>query len=124
MNKRRLARLLRNCPAQIAEIATIAKPIENVASERLVTATPQIAQIAPISPEWRHLAESYCALGASDEQLAQLFSVSQETIAGWMVEIPGFAHAVRRGRNLANGSVASALHRLTVGYSHPVERVV
>lgn len=89
-----------------------------------MTEPSQIAQIAPISPDWRHLAEVFCSLGAGEEQLAELFSVSQDTIAGWMTEIPAFAHAVRCGRNLAIGHVADTVHRLAVGYSHPVERVL
>jgi hypothetical protein len=89
-----------------------------------VTETSQIAQIAPIPPDWRHLVESFCTLGASDEQLAQLFSVSPETLAGWMAEIPDFADAVRCGRNLANADVANSLYQLAVGYSHRVERVL
>src|SRR5205814_5236212 len=71
---------------------------------------------------WRHLAQSFCRLGATEEQLAELFSVSPQTITGWMAEIPEFAAAVRRGRTFADADVAHNLHRLAVGYSHTVER--
>jgi hypothetical protein len=110
--------------AQIAQISEINQPIENSALERHVTDAAQIAQIAPISPGWRHLAQSFCALGATEEQLAELFSVSPEIIAGWMAEIPDFADAVCRGRNLADAHVANSFYRLAVGYSHTVERVL
>src|SRR5258708_36858939 len=72
--------------AQIAQIAQIPKRIENTASEAPGTDTSQIAQIAPISPDWRHLAQSFCKLGATEAQLAELFCVSPQTIAGWMAE--------------------------------------
>ena len=88
-----------------------------------MTAPPQMPEMAPISPDWRHLAKSFCRLGATEEQLAALFSVSPQTIAGWMAEIPEFADAVRRGRTFADADVAHNLHRLAVGYSHTVERV-
>jgi hypothetical protein len=54
--------------------------------------------------------------------LGELFSVSPETVAGWMTEIPDFAAAVRTGRTFADADVANNLHRLAVGYSHTVER--
>jgi hypothetical protein len=103
----------------------IGKAVENTASDASVTAPPQMARMArmaPISPDWRHLAESFCSLGATEQQLAGLFRVSEEAIVAWMAEIPDFADAVRRGRNLADAHVANSLYRLAVGYSHTVER--
>jgi hypothetical protein len=41
-----------------------------------VTDTSQIAQIAAIAPDWRHVVQSFCTLGATDEHLAELYSVS------------------------------------------------
>ena len=89
-----------------------------------MTEISQIAQIAPIPPDCRHLVESFCRLGASNEQLAQLFSVPAETLEGWMAGSADFADAVRCGRDLASGEVANSLYQLAVGYSHQVERVL
>jgi hypothetical protein len=118
------ARLASRAPSANCGNAQIAKPSENTASERVVTTTSPIAPIAPISPDWRHLAESFCRLGATEEQLAELFCVTPQTIAGWMAEIRDFADAVRSGRDLADADVANSLHHLAVGYSHRVERVL
>ncbi len=89
-----------------------------------MTETSPIAEIAPILPDWRHLVEAFCTLGACDEQLAELFSVSPETLAGWMEDSRDFADAVRFGRNHADAGVANRLYQLGVGYSHRVERVL
>ena len=86
--------------------------------------TLQIAQIAPITPDPCHLAESFCSLGASSEQLAKLFSVSVETVGGWMAHDADFCAAVHRGRTFADADVAASLHHRAVGYSYTAERVL
>ena len=78
---------------------------------------PQMPEMAPIAPDWRHLARSFCALGATNEQLAELFGVPEATVDGWMANSAGFADAVLRGRQRADAGVASSLYRLAVGYS-------
>jgi hypothetical protein len=84
----------------------------------------QTAETAPTSPDWRVVAEYVCRLGATDTDLAEVFGVTVATVAGWMADIPDFAHAVSAGRDLADGIVAESLYRLGVGYSHPEDRVL
>jgi hypothetical protein len=89
-----------------------------------VTATSPIAPIALFAPDWRHLAQTFCTLGATDEHLAELFSVSPQTIAGWMADIPEFAKAVRRGRDMIDAEVLDSLHRRAIGYTHMAEKTL
>lgn len=75
-------------------------------------------------PGFDRRAADYCMLGATNEQLAELFGVSVSAIQKWLVERPSFARAVRRGRVEANVRVVKALHRAATGYSHRETKVL
>ncbi|MBS4052001.1 MAG: helix-turn-helix domain-containing protein [Methylomonas sp.] len=64
------------------------------------------------------LAHNYCLLGATDEQLAQFFNVPESTILKWQKDYPDFSDAIKRGRILADMSVAESLYRTCLGYTH------
>src|SRR4029453_16234954 len=69
-------------------------------------------------PAFDRRATDYCMLGATNEELAKLFSVSVHAIQKWLVERPSFARAVHKGRIEANARVARSLYKAAVGYKH------
>jgi hypothetical protein len=76
------------------------------------------------TPEYCELADNYCLLGATAEELADFFGVTRGTINNWIAKIPEFATALREGRDLADARVARCLFARAVGYSHKVDRTV
>ena len=68
-------------------------------------------------PEFAEQAHGLCLAGATNQELAECFDVGRSTIDNWLRKHPEFALAVRRGRALADGGVARALHSRAVGYS-------
>jgi hypothetical protein len=74
-------------------------------------------------PGFDRRATDYAMLGASNEELAQLFGVSVSAIQKWLVERPSFARAVRKGRVEADAKVARSMYRAAVGYKHGETRV-
>lgn len=68
--------------------------------------------------EYADLAYKFCLLGASDEQLAEMFAVHVDTIYEWKKVVPEFSESVKRGKEIADAEVAHALFHRAKGYSH------
>ena len=66
-------------------------------------------------PGFDRRATDYCLLGATNEELAQLFGVSVSAIQKWLVARPSFARAVRKGREEADARVARSMFRAATG---------
>jgi len=58
----------------------------------------------------------HCLLGATNEELADLFGVNLRAIGRWMVRYPSFRHAIYKGRAGADAKVANALYHSAIGY--------
>ncbi len=66
-------------------------------------------------PGFDRRATDYCMLGATNEELAQLFGVSVSANQKWLVARPSFARAVRKGREEADARVARSMFRAATG---------
>ncbi len=75
-------------------------------------------------PEFAEQAFELCLAGATNRDLADAFEVGHSTIDNWLQKQPEFAQAVKRGRVVADGAVARALHSRAIGYSYETRRVV
>lgn len=69
-------------------------------------------------PEFVEQATKLCALGATDEDLADFFSVSIRTINNWKAENKEFLHALKAGKDQADDRVERSLYQRAVGYSY------
>jgi hypothetical protein len=67
-------------------------------------------------PEYAEQARKFCLLGAKDEQLATMFSVSVRTISGWKNKHPAFLQALKAGKEVGDAQVASSLYHRATGY--------
>lgn len=68
-------------------------------------------------------AEKLCALGATDEDLADFFEVGIRTIANWKSQHEDFLHALKGGKVQADDRVERSLYQRAVGYSFDSEKV-
>jgi hypothetical protein len=73
-------------------------------------------------PEVCYAAKRYCLLGATNDDLADLFNVNDATIDAWKVQHPEFMEAIQAGKAGADSRVAQALFTRAVGYTATVER--
>ena len=69
------------------------------------------------------LARKFCLLGATNEDLAELFDVAVRTIDNGIATIPEFAVAVQRGRDVADADVVQSLHSRAIGYVCEAEKI-
>lgn len=64
-----------------------------------------------------------CKLGATDADLAEMFSVTQRTINYWKSNYEEFANALVLGKAPADERVKSSLYHRATGYSHPEDDI-
>ena len=69
-------------------------------------------------PEYNQQATKFCLLGATNDQLAEMFGVTTTTIDNWIKKHPGFIGAIKEGREVADANVANSLYHRALGYSH------
>ena len=67
--------------------------------------------------------EKLCLLGATDAELADFFEVSESTINNWKIEHPRFLESIKKGKNLADATVAESLYKRANGYEHKEDKI-
>lgn len=69
--------------------------------------------------EYCDLAYKFCLLGATDNDLADLFTTSESVINAWKRRHKEFSEALKAGKVAADAKVAESLYKRACGYSHP-----
>ena len=69
-----------------------------------------MARKTDFRPEFVELARNYALLGATDEELARFFDVTDRTVRAWKKKYPEFAEALREGGAHANAKVTGRLY--------------
>lgn len=74
--------------------------------------------------EFNDQARKLCLLGATDEELADFFSVCVATINNWKAAFPAFLASINDGKVSADANVADSLYRRAVGENIIVEKAI
>ena len=69
-------------------------------------------------------AKKLCNLGATDEQLADFFEVSINTIGNWQRSHPEFLEALKAGKDFADDRVERSLYQKAVGYTFDAVKIL
>lgn len=69
-------------------------------------------------------ATKLCALGATDDELADFFEVHRATIYRWKHDHPEFCDALKVGKDAADERVARSLYQKATGYNVTEEQAV
>lgn len=64
-----------------------------------------------------------CLLGSTDVEMADFFSVSEQTLNAWKKAHPSFLESITRGKAAADGNVAEKLYQRALGYSHAAVKI-
>lgn len=73
--------------------------------------------------EYAEQAYKLCLLGATDEELADFFEVSEPTINAWKKAHIEFSLALKRGKSTADANVADRLYQRAMGFEHDSEEI-
>jgi len=68
--------------------------------------------------DYAQIAYKLTILGATDEEMADAFGVTEKTINNWKEQHEEFFQSITRGKQIANAEVAERLYQRAVGYEH------
>lgn len=74
-------------------------------------------------PEYVEQAEKLARFGMTDQQMAEVFDVSEQTLNAWKKAHPEFLEALKKGKYLSDTDVVQSLYRRAIGYSHPEDDI-
>ena len=81
----------------------------------------QTGRPSSFRPEFITQAEKLCALGATDQEIADFFEVSTRTVYRWKLDNDEFCQALKAGKSNADERVERSLYQKATGY-HYVEQ--
>ena len=64
-----------------------------------------------------------CLLGATDEELAGFFEVNVDSIYEWKKVHPSFSETIKKGKEVADATVAESLYKRATGYNHAAVKI-
>ena len=74
-------------------------------------------------PEYVDQAAKLCALGATDDEIADFFGVTRTTIYRWKIEHEEFCNAIKSAKEAANERVERSLYQKAVGYTFDTVKI-
>ena len=77
-------------------------------------AETKIGRPTAYKKEYAEQAMSLCLLGATDQEMADFFSVSEQTINTWKGKHPSFLESIRKGKIEADANVAVRLYERAI----------
>jgi len=69
-------------------------------------------------PEYCRIAYQMALLGATDEEFANAFDTTEQTINNWKQSHPEFFESLKNGKDIADSEVAKRLYERAMGYEH------
>jgi hypothetical protein len=69
--------------------------------------------------EYAAQAAKLCALGATDQDIADFYGVTTRTVCRWKITHPEFCHALTINKGDYDDHVERSLAMRAIGYSHP-----
>ena len=67
--------------------------------------------------EYAEQARKLCLLGATDDALADFFSIAVSTLNKWKKDHPEFMESLKSGKQIADANVAQSLYNRALGYT-------
>lgn len=69
-------------------------------------------------PEYDQQAYKLCLLGHTDDELADFFGVTKQTVNNWKQQYPSFFDSLKRGKDFADAEVAASFFKRATGYQY------
>ncbi len=76
-------------------------------------------QPTKFKPEYLSQALVLAEKGFTDNDIAEVFEVTEQTINNWKKQFPQFFESLKKGKAVADQKVVQSLYQRALGYSHP-----
>ena len=104
--------------------APVSREAEEFASTEKQDGGGQGGRPPKYKAEYAKQATKIAQLGATDREIAEFFDVTDRTLRAWKLRYPGFAAALKLGKDEADDRVERALYQRAVGYSFDSVKVM
>lgn len=74
--------------------------------------------------EYAEQAAKLCALGATDDEMAEFFGVSVRTFHRWKIDHEEFCHSIKSAKEIADERVERSLYQKATGYNYTEEQAI
>ena len=74
--------------------------------------------------EYNEQAYKLCLLGATDAKLADFFDIAESTLYEWKLEYPEFSEALKKGKVIADATIAEGLYNRAKGAVINVQQAI
>lgn len=78
----------------------------------------KVGRPSKFKEEYANQAYKLCLLGSTDKDMANFFDTSEQTINQWKKDYPEFLESIKRGKEIADATVAEKLYHRAIGYEH------
>lgn len=75
-------------------------------------------------PEYVEQAAKLCALGATDDEMADFFNVHRSTIYRWKLDHEEFCDAIKAAKDIADERVERSLYQKATGYNYTEQQAI
>lgn len=75
-------------------------------------------------PAFIEQAAKLCALGATDDEMADFFGIHRSTLYRWKLDHPEFCDAIKSAKDIADERVERSLYQKATGYNYTEEQAV
>ena len=95
-----------------------------LAGEDGEVAKTKLGRPTSYKPEYAEQARKLCLLGGADQDMADFFHVTEQTVNNWKDKHPEFFESIRQGKIVADANVASSLYERSLGVTCSEEKEV
>lgn len=74
--------------------------------------------------EYAEQAAKLCALGATDDEMADFFGIHRSTLYRWKLDYPEFCDAIKSAKEIADERVERSLYQKATGYDFTEEQAI
>jgi hypothetical protein len=75
-------------------------------------------------PAYVEQAAKLCALGATDDEMADFFGIHRATLYRWKLDHPEFCDAIKSAKDIADERVERSLYQKATGYNFTEEQAI
>lgn len=83
---------------------------------------PEMGRPTDYKPEYVEQVAKLCALGATDDEMAEFFGVHRATFYRWKLEHTDFCDAIKSAKHIADERVERSLYQKATGYNYTEEQ--
>lgn len=84
----------------------------------------EVGRPSEFDPAYVEQAAKLCALGATDDEMADFFGIHRSTLYRWKLDHPEFCDAIKSAKEIADERVERSLYQKATGFDYTEEQAI